>query len=285
MKVYSNHSTYQEVLNWASSFLDQRGIADHLAKWLMMERFDMTQTDLVINYKHLMPERDFNQYLKDINLAANHYPVQYIVGHEWFYGHKFKVNQDTLIPRPETEEWVDRYLKQLPDRPLNVVDIGTGSGAIGISHKLARPLDSVILTDISEGALKVARENAQKLGAKVEFLQGSTLEPLQKKNRQVDLLISNPPYISKDEWDLMDKSVQEFEPKTALFASNQGLSIYEKLLKESPTVMNDEGCILLEIGFSQSNPVKQLISQVYPQATVETWTDFNGLNRLVKANL
>lgn len=285
MKVYSNHSTYQEVLNWASSFLDQRGIADHLAKWLMMERFDMTQTDLVINYKHLMPERDFNQYLKDINLAANHYPVQYIVGHEWFYGHKFKVNQDTLIPRPETEEWVDRYLKQLPDRPLNVVDIGTGSGAIGISHKLARPLDFVILTDISEGALKVARENAQKLGAKVEFLQGSTLEPLQKKNRQVDLLISNPPYISKDEWDLMDKSVQEFEPKTALFASNQGLSIYEKLLKESPTVMNDEGCILLEIGFSQSNPVKQLISQVYPQATVETWTDFNGLNRLVKANL
>lgn len=285
MKVYSNHSTYQEVLNWASSFLDQRGIADHLAKWLMMERFDMTQTDLVINYKHLMPERDFKQYLKDINLAANHYPVQYIVGHEWFYGHKFKVNQDTLIPRPETEEWVDRYLKQLPDRPLNVVDIGTGSGAIGISHKLARPLDSVILTDISEGALKVARENAQKLGAKVEFLQGSTLEPLQKRNRQVDLLISNPPYISKDEWDLMDKSVQEFEPKTALFASNQGLSIYEKLLKESPTVMNDEGCILLEIGFSQSNPVKQLISQVYPQATVETWTDFNGLNRLVKANL
>lgn len=283
MKASNGHDTYLEVQNWASSFLGQVGVDEQVARWLMRELLDLTPTDLVLKRNQPMPDSDRHQYEVAVKKAATHYPAQYIVGHEWFLDHKFKVSPDTLIPRPETEEWVDRYLRDLPDRPLTVVDVGTGTGAIGISHKLARPDDQVILTDLSPAALDVAKENAKNLGADVQFLGGSTLEPLIDRGIKVDLLVSNPPYISDDEWDLMDKSVQKYEPKSALFADNQGLAIYDKLLNESSRVVKDNGTILLEIGFNQAEAVKAILSRLYPQAYVKTWTDFNGLDRLIRA--
>lgn len=283
MKVFNTPATYLEVLQWASSFLESAEVEPHIAKWLLFERFNLTQTDFVIKRKDIMPTDDVKQYQADIERAAEHYPPQYIVGHEWFYNRPFKVTEVTLIPRPETEEWVDRYLKELPDEPLVVADIGTGTGAIGITHKLERENDEVLITDISAAALAVAEENAQALQAEVRPILGDGLKPLIAEGIKLDVLISNPPYISESEWDLMDKSVRSYEPKSALFAQNNGLAIYEQLLNDASKVVRDKGIILLEIGFNQAEAVKAIILQIYPQACVEIWTDFNGLDRVVKA--
>ncbi len=126
-----------------------------------------------------------------------------------------------MIPRPETEELVEKCLAKLPaDQPLRVVDIGTGTGAIAIALKLARPQWAVSAVDLSAEALAVAKENATALGAEIRFFQGDTLEPV--ADQQWDLIVSNPPYISAEEWPLMDISVREKEPKMALFAQEQG---------------------------------------------------------------
>lgn len=282
MTAYNRLSTYFELLNWGKSYLKASDIDEDVARWLMQERFNLSQTDLIIKRQDVMPEEEKNQYLQDLEKAKNHYPPQYIVGREWFYNRSFKVTETTLIPRPETEEWFDRYIKDLPDKSLTVVDVGTGSGVLGISHKLMRPQDSVILTDISPKALSVAKENAKMLGADVTFLEGDTLEPLIKKSISVDLLVSNPPYISEDEWDEMDQSVRTYEPKSALFAQNNGLAIYERLFNQSSMILSRNSALLLEIGYKQSNAVKKLVRQYYPQAVVETWTDVNGLDRVIK---
>ena len=282
MTAYNRLSTYFELLNWGKSYLKDSDIDKDIARWLMQERFNLSQTDLIIKRQDVMPEEEKNQYLQDLEKAKNHYPPQYIVGREWFYNRVFKVTESTLIPRPETEEWFDRYIKDLPDKSLTVVDVGTGSGVLGISHKLMRPQDSVVLTDISPGALSVAKENAKMLGADVTFLEGDTLEPLIEKNISVDLLVSNPPYISEDEWDEMDQSVRTYEPKSALFAQNNGLAIYERLFNQSSMILSPNSTLLLEIGYKQSNAVKKIVRQYYPQAVVETLTDVNGLDRVIK---
>lgn len=278
-------STYFELLNWGKSYLKESDIDEDVARWLMQERFNLSKTDLIIKRQDVMPEKERKQYLQDLKKAKKHYPPQYIVGREWFYDRSFKVTESTLIPRPETEEWFDRYIKDLPEKSLTVVDVGTGSGVLGITHKLMRPQDTVILTDISPGALSVAKENAEILGADVTFLEGDTLGPIIEKNISVDLLLSNPPYISEDEWEEMDQSVRLHEPKLALFAQNDGLAIYERLLNQASIVLSHNSTLLVEIGYKQSNAIKKIIRQYYPQAVVETWTDVNGLDRVIKVNV
>lgn len=285
MEMFDTLTTYLELLNWGKDYLSGQEVDEDVARWLMLERLEMSHTDFIIQRNKTIPESDKEQYYQDIKKASNHYPPQYIVGREWFYGYAFQVNEATLIPRPETEEWFDRYIKALPDKKLTVVDVGTGSGVIGITHKLLRPQDTVILTDISKAALDVAKSNAQHLGADVLLLEGDTLEPLISRNISVDLLISNPPYISESEWNEMDHSVRTFEPKNALFATSNGLAIYERLLKQSSIVLSHNSSILLEIGYKQSEAVKKIIRQYYPQSDVELWTDVNGLDRVVKINV
>lgn len=282
MKV-PNSKSYLEVLNWASSFLQDQGVDKSVAWWLLRERFNLSQTDFVIQRNKPMPESDYQQFLADIERASNHYPPQYILGHEWFYDRVFKVTPDTLIPRPETEEWFDYYIKKLGPETLRVIDVGTGSGVLAISHKLERPDDQVYASDISKATLEVAKSNAQALGAEVTFIQGDLLQPFIDQNLEVDLIISNPPYIGVEEWEDMDESVRQYEPKEALFAENKGLAIYQKLISQSSKLVSSKGMILLEIGYKQAESVQALLLETYPHAQVKVWTDFNGLDRLVAA--
>ena len=154
-------------------------------------------------------------------------------------------------------------LKANPDTPLTVVDVGTGTGAIAVSLKLARPNWRVIAIDLSEEALTVAKQNAQALGAGIEFYHGNGLQPV--ASEKIDLLISNPPYISEQEWYLMDASVRTYEPKTALFAENNGLALYQQLIHESQTMLKADGKIYFEIGFQQGAALQELLSAAYPQ--------------------
>ena len=164
MKFEQNEElTYYEVLKRASSFLREIHHSSFVAEWLMRERLDWNKTELVINYQNIMPLAQIKQFEADFKAFLEGLPMQQIIGHEWFYNRKFKVTKDTLIPRPETEEWLERVLSILPKGPLDIVDIGTGIGVLGVTIKCERPENNVTITDISEDALLVAKENAETL--------------------------------------------------------------------------------------------------------------------------
>ena len=280
MKFEQNEElTYYEVLERASSFLREIHHSSFVAEWLMRERLNWNKTEIVMNYRNIMPYEQMKRFSADFNAFLEGLPMQQIIGHEWFYDRKFKVTEDTLIPRPETEEWLNRVLSILPKKPLDVVDIGTGTGVLGLTMKLERPENSVTITDISEGALLVAQKNAQILGAEVSFKQGDLLEPL--KGETYDVVLCNPPYISEDEVDVMDQSVLDHEPQSALFAEDNGLAIYKRLATSIEDYLNPNGQIFLEIGYKQGKSVSKLFGEVFPNAKVEVWKDFNQNDRVV----
>lgn len=280
---FEQAKTYREVLEWSSLFLREKNVEVAGARWLLKERFGLTNTDLVFKAKDIMSNEDKKQFYKDIHDFAKGMPAQFIVGHEWFFDRQFKVTKDTLIPRPETEEWVDNYLKTLPDRPLKVLEIGTGTGVIAITHKLGRPMDEVIATDISNEALKVAGENAKKMDAEITFLHGDLTQPV--KDLTFDLIVSNPPYIGREEWNQMDVSVREFEPKSALFAENEGYKIYERMSLEIPQIISGKSIIILEIGYSQGEQIKRIFERAFPTAKVNVIKDMSGLDRVCRIDI
>lgn len=275
--------TYYEVLDRASSFLRELNHSSFVAEWLMRERLDWSKTELVMQYRNVMPVSELKQFERDFEEFLKGLPMQQIIGHEWFYNRKFKVTEDTLIPRPETEEWLEQVLTDLPQEPLSIVDIGTGTGIIGLTVKLERPADDVTITDISKEALDVAKENAQVLGAEITAELGDLFEPLVGK--KFDAIISNPPYISEAEINVMDQSVLDYEPKSALFADEDGLAIYKRMAESIEKYLKPNGRIYLEIGYRQGDSVSRLFKNAFPDAKVTIWQDFNQLDRVVAVEL
>ncbi|HCM90048.1 MAG TPA: peptide chain release factor N(5)-glutamine methyltransferase [Vagococcus sp.] len=273
--------TYFEVLNWASSFLEKKNEEVYVAEYLLLERKKWTKTELLLNFKKVMPIEEIISYKNDINQIIKHVPVQYLIGSCEFYGRRFKVSEDTLIPRPETEELVEMICQENEDSSKLVVDIGTGTGIIGISLKLEKPSWEVVALDISKGALNVAEENAALLDASINFVESDVLSHF-KHNSSIDILVSNPPYISYDEWEVMDQSVREFEPKTALFAENNGLAIYQKIAVEAKEHLAENGKIYLEIGYLQGKQVADIFQEQFPQKKVEIIQDMNRQDRMIK---
>jgi release factor glutamine methyltransferase len=234
-----------------------------------------------MNFKKQMPLAEYNAYKTDLEKVTLHIPVQYLIGSTEFYGRRFKVNEHTLIPRPETEELVELILKDNYQENLEVVDIGTGTGIIALSLSLENPTWKVTGLDISKEALKIAIRNNQALEGQAHFLESDVLSKF-PKNKKIDILVSNPPYISYDEWEEMDESVREYEPKQALFAENNGLAIYEKIAKESTTVLSETGRIYLEIGYLQGESVSQIFKEAYPTKSVRVIKDLNGQDRIIE---
>lgn len=273
--------TYFEVLNWASSFLEKKNEEAYIAEYLLLERKKWTKTELLLNFKKRMPIEEIISYEEDINQIIKHVPVQYLIGSCEFYGRRFKVSEDTLIPRPETEELVEMICQENENDSKLMVDIGTGTGIIGISLKLEKPSWEVVALDISSGALNVAEENAVLLEASVNFIESDVLSHF-KHSSPIDILVSNPPYISYDEWEVMDQSVREFEPKTALFAENNGLAIYQKIAVEAKEHLAENGKIYLEIGYLQGKQVAAIFQEQFPQKKVEIIQDMSKQDRMIK---
>ena len=205
-------------------------------------------------------------------------PVQYIVGNVDFYGNTFEVNKNVLIPRFETEELVEKtikYIKKYFDKKIDVVDIGTGSGCIAITLKknIDCNMDAV---DISTKALVVAQRNAQLLNADVNFIEGNLLDHLTKK---YDVIISNPPYISKNE-EIMD-IVKNNEPSMALFADDNGLKCYEEILKNINKYIKEKSLIAFEIGYLQGKKIEEMIKKVLPNSKIKIEKDLQDKDRFI----
>lgn len=277
----TNLDTYFEVLKWASSFLEERNLESSLAEYLILERKEWTKTDLLLNFKKEVPQEELTLFESDLNRIVQHVPVQYLIGSCEFYGHRFLVNEHTLIPRPETEELVELILKENPNRSKQVVDIGVGTGAISLSLKAERPNWNLLGFDISKGALEVAKKNGEQLKQEVTFLESDVLSSYHLSEK-IDILVSNPPYISIDEWEEMDISVRENEPKEALFAEDNGLEIYKKIAKEAKDHLAIDGKIYLEIGYLQGEAVSTIFKTTFPKKEVQVIKDMNGKDRIIK---
>ena len=273
------NKSYREVLNWASSFLNEHKKEPYIAEYLLLERLGWDKTQWLIAMNEPIPESVEKQLYQDLESIMKDYPPQYVIGSVLFYESRFKVTEDTLIPRPETEELIELCLQKNPTSSLQVLDIGTGTGAIAISLKKARPQWQVSATDISPQALAIAKENAGNLSTEVVFYEGDLFQPVEKE--RFDIIISNPPYISVDEWEDMDESVRLFEPKLALFAEAEGMAIYQRLARETPQYLTSKGQIFLEIGYRQGKAVQQLFQEAFPRKKVDIMPDLQGKDRMI----
>ena len=207
-------------------------------------------------------------------------PVQYIVGNVDFYGLIFNVNPCVLIPRFETEELVSKtidYIKKYFNYPINCVDLGTGSGCIAITlkSKIGNNL-TMDAVDISDDALKVARENAINNNVNINFYHGDMLEPLSKK---YDVIVSNPPYIRKDE-EIMN-IVKNNEPSIALYADNEGLANYEKILSNASNYLKDRSLIAFEIGWWQADKIVEIVKKYFPNSMINIEEDLQKRDRFI----
>ncbi len=204
-------------------------------------------------------------------------PVQYIVGNVDFYDINVLVNEDVLIPRFETETLVEKTIKYAKTfkTPLDILDIGTGSGAIAIT--LAKHLNShVTASDISSKALNVAKKNAQRNHVNINFKESDILNNIQG---QFDIIISNPPYIAKDE--TIDPLVKNNEPHLALFANENGLYFYRQILENVKPFLKEKNLIAFEIGMTQSKPITKIAQTYFPNAKITTEQDLTGKDRYI----
>ena len=197
------------------------------------------------------------------------------------------MNDDVLIPRPETEEVVfhllDRQKRAFSEAErLNVIDIGTGSGAIAVTLALECGHFSVSASDISKEALQVAERNAQNLGADVCFCRRS-VNSFYFIRKKADIIVSNPPYISEEEMADLSDIVRFHEPLHALTDGGDGLKFYKRFMEELPLVMKDKALVVFEIGYNQGKAVKDLFRHSFPNAEVEVVRDINGKDRTVSA--
>jgi release factor glutamine methyltransferase len=246
-----------EILKLSTEFLQKRGIdrPRRQVEELLSYVLKLPRIELYMQYDRPMMEPELVHLREAIKRRAEGEPWQYIAGEVEFLGCQLKVNKSVLIPRQETEILADRILKELPATPVEIWDVCTGSGCIGIALKKKRPDCKVILSDISPEALDVARENGEQNGVEIQLLQGDLLKPFQGK---ADIIVCNPPYISEKDYAQLDKEVRGFEPKIALIGGSSGLDFYQKLAVDLPRYLNPHGKVYFEIGTGMGSQVKNL---------------------------
>lgn len=274
--------TVFEWLRQAKQRLQEAGLEQSMADVLLRQLLDWTNTEVMMKRGVALVHVQIDALEQALYRVLDGEPVQYVTGSEWFYGRRFKVSPAVLIPRPETEELVQLVLAEMAAMRLEtVVDVGTGSGAIALSLKSERPDLLVIATDISPEALAVARINAAELAAEVTFLEGDLLQPLIDQQRKVAVIVSNPPYIAAAETAVMDQSVIAYEPHLALFAADDGLALYERMLQQLPLVLLPGGIVAFEIGYQQGEALTRMVHRYYPTATVTVLKDLAGHDRML----
>lgn len=276
--------TILKLLAWTKDYLLSKGVVNARleAEWLLCAATGLDRVGLYLQYDKPLNDSELAAYRAMVTRRAKREPLQHILGTQEFCGLDFNVNADVLIPRYDTELLVSEAAAKVPDARF-VLDIGTGSGCIAVSLQKRLPKAHVTATDISAAALAVARRNAEKNGAAVEFLHGSLFTPV--TGRSFDLIVSNPPYIPTNDIATLDQEVRDYDPLAALDGGNDGLHIYRSLIPEAAEHLNRGGWLLVEIGIGQANDVTELfkISGSYRQPIAVI--DSGGIERVVGAQI
>ena len=239
---------------------------------------NLSFTDFVFALQQEVTEEE-KEFVEEIyTKLANHIPAQYIIGYAEFFGMQLKVDERVLIPRPETEELVELILAENPKDNLKVLDIGTGSGAIALALAKSRPDWTITASDISQDALDLASKNAEIQNLNIFLKKSDCFSEISSK---YDIIVSNPPYISRSDESEVGLNVLHSEPHLALFADEDGLAIYRRIAEDSKDYLNDGGKIYLEIGYKQGQSVPALFKENFPEKQVRTLRDQFGQDRMV----
>ena len=276
-------ASYRQVLREAKERLYAAGQGEQAAQLLMLELANLEAHNLYMEYDEEVPQDLLEAFEAGIRRMEQGEPLGHVLGFEWFYGYRFKVNPDVLIPRPETEELVANILAAYDEcfdgQDVDVIDVGTGSGAIAIALREEEAHLQVTASDISEQAVAVARKNAADNAADVTFLTGDMLEPFIEAGIRCDILVSNPPYIPVHEQ--MEHSVVDFEPHVALFGGEDGLKFYREIFANAHRVIKEKAILAFEMGYDQGERLRALAKEHFPDARVEIIKDLSGKNRML----
>jgi release factor glutamine methyltransferase len=232
-------------------------------------------------YLFAHPEQELKQvewlhYGRYLHERMQGKPTQYITRRQEFYGREFRVTRDVLIPRPETEHVVETALRLAPGSS-RVLDVGTGSGALAITLQLELG-GMVTATDISEKAVAVASDNAQRLGSRVSIVVCDVMTAIAA--RSADLIVSNPPYVPLSQREGLQREVREWEPHQALFAGQTGFEIYERIVAEASRVLLPGGWLMMELGFGCVDRVREMLA-AWEEVRIEP--DLAGIPRVIAA--
>lgn len=276
--------TIRELMHQSEKLLAQENKEINGAKVLFYHISNYQPHELYLKMDEEVDQELFNKFQKALQRYRNGEPVQYIKGKEYFFSYEFKVNEDVLIPRYETEELVENILYHIDDYfkdqdSINLCDVGTGSGAIAITLALEEPKLNVVATDISEKALEVARENARDLKANVTFYEGDMLQPLIERHYQCDFFVSNPPYIPQNQD--IDPMVKDNEPHVALFGGEDGLYFYRKIFQDVKKILKEKAILAFEMGYDQREIMEEAVKHYFPDTHYTFLKDMNGKNRML----
>ena len=277
--------TISSLLNWTVNYFKSKNIQSARldAEVLLSHVLRQERIYLYVHFDEPMEQNELSKFREYVKKRAQHVPIAYIIGEREFMGLPFKVTKDTLIPRPDTEILVENVLNNVDrDKEIEIVDIGTGSGAIILSLLVNLPKAQGKTVDISSKAIEVAKENAVNLQVndRCEFFVGDLFAPL--NGSKFDVIVSNPPYIPQKDIATLEDDVKEYEPVSALTDGGDGLSYYRRLLSEGKAYIKENGFIALEIGIYQSEDVKQ-IAMDNGWKNIKIIKDYAGIDRVVLA--
>ena len=275
-------STYNQLIHEYRKQFKEKALPVETVKAFLFELCNEYNVNLYLELDNEVKEEILDKFNKGIKRIMNNEPMNYVLGYSYFYGYKFIVNKDVLIPRVETEELVALILSQYDEyyknKRINLCDVGTGSGAIAISLKKEEDNLNVYASDISIEALNVAKENAKLNNCDITFLSGSLLEPYIENSIKVDILVSNPPYIKTSE--TIESSVYDYEPHIALFGGDDGLKYYRDILSDAHKILAENGLIFFEMGYDQKDSLTALAKNYYPDSEIKVFKDINNKNRM-----
>ena len=278
--------TVMEMVRWTEGYLRDRGFESPRlnGELLLAGTLGLKRLDLYLQFDRPLTPDELAEYRSRLRRRAKREPLQYIEGEAAFRDLRLRVDPRVLIPRSETELLVDEVLARVRGRKgLQALDVGTGSGAIALSLATEGPFARVVATDVSAGALEVARANhaMSAPGAPVEFREGSVYAPV--AGETFDVVASNPPYIGESERDTLDPGVRDWEPAGALFSGESGLDVIRELVAGAPAVLRPGGLLALEIGWKQAGAVAELVRGVGGFSEPVVRQDLEGRDRIVTA--
>ena len=271
--------TIQKLLNWITKYLTDKGIdAPRLSAELLLSYvLAMQRIELYTQFDKLVTKEQLDSLHDLVKRAGRHEPIGYLTGKIEFYSLQLEVSPDCMIPRSETELLVERAFEFLRTRtgPQFVCDLCTGCGCVAVAIAKNFPDAEIIATDICGAALNVAAKNIEKhrLKDRIRLLCGDLFEPIvpQLDIDKFDLIVCNPPYVSVSEFEKLDKSIKDYEPKLALFAGDDGLDVYRRIIDKADRFLRPDGAIMLEIGYAQGRAIRELFEQtgVYDEIKIE----------------
>lgn len=277
--------TVKVLLEKSIEYLEKNNVEENklIAEIIISNILNVDRMMLFTKYKEIVSDNDIEkirEYLKKI--AKDKLPLQYLLNEQEFYGRKFYVNKGVLIPRQDTEILVEKAINIVKDKKIEtpkILDIGSGSGVIGITMALEIENSKVLGIDVSDVAIEISNKNREILKAKnIKIIKSNLFENVSFK--EFDMIISNPPYIARDEIDVMSENTLTWEPEEALFAENEGLYFYNEICDKGYEYLQKEGYLLFEIGYKQGEKVKMIMeNKGYKE--IEIIKDLQGLDRVV----